>query len=111
MSEFVDKVWGLEEILVNTPLYCAKYLYLQPGYQCSLHRHLVKDETFVVLNGKCMLEFGDDVRYLASGDSQRIAPKTWHRFINHDTLTCQILEVSTHHDDADVERKEPSRKL
>ena len=104
------KVWGREVCLANTELYCAKYLYLDPGFACSLHRHLVKDETFVVLGGSCLLEHGDSQRQMEPNDSQRIAPGTWHRFSNHGDTVCVILEVSTHHSEEDVERKEPSKK-
>lgn len=105
----VRKLWGRELWVVNTELYCAKYLYLNAGSACSLHRHSVKDETFIVLSGNCLLEYGDSRREMVAYHSQRIAPGTWHRFSNPGAAICVILEVSTHHDDADVERKEPSK--
>jgi len=108
---FVRKVWGREVWLINTDKYCAKYLYLDSGYQSSLHRHLVKDETFLVLAGSCELEIGTETRLLEPNDRAHIAPGIFHRFRNHGPMTCAILEVSTHHDDADTERKEASRKI
>ncbi len=109
MAQAVKKVWGRELWVVNNELYCAKYLYVEPGFACSLHRHLVKDETFAILNGSCTLEFGNSVREMGAGDVERIAPRTWHRFSNRGNSLCIILEVSTHHEDSDVERREPSR--
>lgn len=105
----VKKLWGREIWIVNNELYCAKYLYLHPRFACSLHRHAVKDETFTVLSGNCTLEFADLRREMVAYHSQRIAPGTWHRFSNPGDALCVILEVSTHHEDADVERKEPSK--
>ena len=109
--KYVRKVWGRELWLVNNEQYCAKYLYLDPGFACSLHRHPIKNETFVVLRGSCQLEFADSRRPMGVYDSQRIAAGTWHRFSNPGNQLCIILEVSTHHDDLDVERKEESKSL
>lgn len=107
----VNKVWGQEVYLVDTELYCAKVLYVEPGFACSLHRHLLKDETFVVRGGAIFLEFGNKKRYLARGDTERILPGTWHRFTNRGPARAVILEVSTHHSDLDVERKQESRAI
>src|SRR4051812_37450647 len=41
-----DKIWGREIWITNTALYCGKHLLLNKGYQCSLHYHKIKDETF-----------------------------------------------------------------
>ena len=109
--KLVSKLWGLEKWLVNNELYCAKILRVASGFQCSLHRHLVKDETFVVEAGSIYLEVGDQTKFLTPGDTVRIPPLMWHRFANHEEFPAEILEVSTHHEDADVERKEESRKI
>lgn len=107
----VAKEWGSEIWVCNNDLYCMKFLRVEAGYQCSLHRHLVKDETFFVQEGAITLEFGNETRYLQAGDSQRISPGTWHRFSNKEKEFTGIIEVSTHHSDEDVERREPSRHL
>lgn len=117
MSDWHPKAWGREEWLVNTELYCAKKLYVEPGWQCSLHCHAEKDETFLVLDGPVVLEVENGVRgmrhwmQLNSGDIYRIKPRIWHRFRNEEQGAAVILEVSTHHSDEDVERKEPSRPI
>ena len=108
----VKKDWGNELWLVNNEKYCAKFLYLRPGFRCSLHRHREKDETFFILCGTLELEIsGHASRIMQYGDTQRIEPGTYHRFANHQDRTCLILEVSTHHSDEDVERLEPSGKI
>lgn len=107
----VEKVWGYENWIVNNELYCMKRLILNPGFQCSLHRHAIKDETFFIEEGSVYLEIGDEVKFLMEGDAARIHPLTWHRFANREQNHAVILEVSTHHDDGDVERKEESRKI
>lgn len=107
---FVPKVWGTEEWIVNSD-YCGKILRLSAGMRCSLHRHLIKDETFYVQSGIVLLESGEfpdalELCQLGHGDSTRIPPLTWHRFSSHTGAT--IIEFSTHHEDFDVERAEPS---
>lgn len=104
----IDKVWGFEQIICNTPLYCSKFLHVKPGMQCSLHYHRKKDETFYVLSGECTIEIGGlPTAVLTEGMSVRIEPASSHRFGSKDG--CILIETSTHHDDADVFRLEESR--
>ena len=53
--QLVAKVWGHERWLANDEKYCCKTLTLKKGYQCSLHYHKLKDETFFVLDGRLRL--------------------------------------------------------
>jgi mannose-6-phosphate isomerase-like protein (cupin superfamily) len=115
MIKLVPKLWGHEEWLVNNDKYCAKYLILKYGYQCSLHYHKKKDETFYVLEGLVNLEIYDDMNDriltypLRPGDSYRIKPNLSHRFYTK-TPEAKLLEVSTTHYDEDSYRLEISRK-
>lgn len=84
--EIVNKIWGMEEILVSTPLYSFKHLILQEGFQSSLHEHHVKDETFIVLQGVIGLEYGNaplmmTPYVIVPGVIIHIPPNTWHRFV------------------------------
>jgi mannose-6-phosphate isomerase-like protein (cupin superfamily) len=111
MTLIIDKAWGREEVLVNAEEYCAKWLIIEPMKRCSMHYHPIKKETFVVIRGKVLLE-QRDVRGLPieeslyPGDSRTIMPKTPHRFSS--VLGAKILEISTHHEDLDCIRLEPS---
>jgi len=109
----VEKVWGREEWLVNTPHYCCKRLIVKPGFACSFHYHPEKDETFIVEIGACAICVGskNTQEHLGEGDWKRIRPGVAHKFWNVGPGDCVILEVSTHHDDEDVVRLEPSGKL
>jgi D-lyxose ketol-isomerase len=123
MLSVVQKKWGTEYWEVNTPLYCCKVLLIIPGWRCSLHRHFVKDETFLVRVGEVVIEAIDpadnigDMRVYKKGESIRILPGTWHRFshVRNPDMPNQspamIEEISTHHDDADVERMEESGRI
>jgi mannose-6-phosphate isomerase-like protein (cupin superfamily) len=111
MERVVEKVWGEEEWIVNNDLYCSKLLHIKPGYVCSDHRHPIKDETFYVLAGHGAVRIGGGVRQVKVGDTIRIEPLTWHCFATAAGMT--LLEISTHHEDADVERMTcaPSHEL
>lgn len=116
----VAKAWGYEEVLVNEPEYCAKILNISPGKKCSLHYHKTKKETFFIQSGLVRLEQAKVIRpteffqitrdeLLKFDESRTIEPMTPHRFSS--TYGATILEISTHHDDADVVRLEPSGDL
>ena len=111
----VKKVWGEEQWIVNEKEYCAKLLLLDSGYQCSLHAHVEKKETFNVLEGSVFLEvIAPDDPYppaiinieVLPGQRFTIDPGWYHRFSSKTGAI--ILEVSTHHDDTDVIRKAKS---
>lgn len=107
-----EKAWGKEIWLCNTEQYCAKLLIVEPGFQCSRHYHKIKDEMFVVLAGRLELYFQELSGFggcfiLPVGGKWQIKPGTSHRFLAP-TDRAMILEISTHHDDNDVVRLEPS---
>ena len=108
-AKAIPKVWGYEKWLENNEKYCCKVLSVKKGYQCSLHYHKKKDETFVVTGGHIRLELGNEILHLRPGAFIRIPPRTKHRFTGiEDSL---IMEVSTHHDEADSYRLVKSRKV
>ena len=114
MSIRVDKEWGTEYWLCNEAEYCCKRLVIAVGKQCSLHFHKVKKETFIVETGQVRLQrvyngqMIHDVVILNPGESVTLPPVTAHRFCAMGEVGATILEVSTHHDDADVVRIIPS---
>lgn len=110
--QMVNKAWGIEWWLTNTDKYCAKILFLNRGFRCSLHRHDIKQEDFLILEGKVRLEQRDVRGYpfdeiLLPGDARTIRSRTLHRFspIGGNAI---ILEISTQHSDDDVFRIEES---
>lgn len=104
----VPKLWGYEKWLENNNKYCSKILVLNKGYQCSLHYHKNKDETFLILKGKVKTEVGPDILIMTPGNFVRVLPGVQHRFSGLEDS--EILEVSTHHEESDSYRIEESRK-
>lgn len=110
----VEKLWGKERWVVNEPEYCMKVLTIEPGFQSSLHYHRIKKETFIVHYGTLRVETVNRSgvvvsEVLKAGMSKTIKPGKPHRFMSDSETDCVFWEVSTHHDDTDVVRIEPSR--
>lgn len=105
----VPKVWGYEKWLENNEKYCSKILSVKRDYQCSLHYHKLKDEMFLVTSGHIRLEKGDETIHMMPGSFVRIPPGITHRF--RGIQDSEILEISTHHTEADSYRIEESRKV
>lgn len=101
----VPKAWGEEHWIVNRE-YCGKKLILKRGHRCSMHFHKVKDETFYVLRGRVLLETEAGSRVMLPGDHQHIPQRLLHRFGGLEDS--EIIEFSTHHEDEDSYRTEPS---
>lgn len=109
LVDIVPKAWGYEKWLENNDKYCCKLLSLNKGFQCSLHYHKNKDETFFITSGLVRLELSGEVMHLRPGAFVRIPPGSRHRFTGiEDSM---IMEVSTHHEEADSYRIENSRKV
>jgi len=114
--EIVKKKWGYEILIANEPEYCGKVLCVQPGGGSSIHRHRRKKETFFCISGEVHLYIERDgahftVLMTPTTDPVTIQPGEWHAFSNpghYPWTEAQILEVSTHHDDSDVERRTQS---
>jgi mannose-6-phosphate isomerase-like protein (cupin superfamily) len=101
-GRLVTKVWGEEQYITNTEQYCGKLLHIKPGYVCSYHAHPIKDETFYVIAGHGVIQINSAIYPVKVGSTYRIRPAEWHRFATAGGMT--LLEISTHHEDADVER-------
>ena len=109
-SKLVEKVWGIEEWMVNNKKYCGKILTLNPGYICSYHHHKEKDETFYCLRGAVYIRIDKEENILRDGESVRIMPGTMHEFASLEKNST-IIEISTHHEDSDSHREIPSREI
>ena len=104
----IEKPWGYELIWAESEQYVGKLLFVRSGQALSLQYHEVKDESWLVQEGRASLELGEvggtlSTLEIGPGDAFRYRPGTVHRVTAlEDTL---ILEVSTPHLD-DVVRLE-----
>ena len=104
----VEKPWGWELVWAETDAYVGKLLFVRAGQALSLQYHEVKDEAWLVEEGKASVELGEvggavETIEIGAGDALRYPPGTVHRITAlEDTL---VVEVSTPHLD-DVVRLE-----
>lgn len=96
----IEKPWGWELIWAETGGYVGKLLFVRAGESLSLQYHELKDESWLVREGRARLELGDvegDLESLeiSPGDAFHFPPGTVHRLVGvEDTL---VIEVSTPH--------------
>jgi mannose-6-phosphate isomerase len=96
----VEKPWGWELVWAETDQYVGKLLFVRAGQALSLQYHEVKDESWLVQEGRAILELGTvdgelEEREIVPGDAFRYRPGTVHRVTaTEDTL---VVEVSTPH--------------
>jgi mannose-6-phosphate isomerase-like protein (cupin superfamily) len=104
----VEKPWGWELVWAEADDFVGKLLFVKAGESLSLQYHEVKDEAWLVHDGRATLELGEvggelESFEIAPGDAYRFRPHTVHRVTAiEDTL---VIEVSTNHLD-DVVRLE-----
>ena len=104
----VEKPWGWELVWAETESYVGKLLHVRAGQALSLQYHEVKDEAWLVQEGRASLELGEvggelERVEIGPGDTFRYRPRTVHRVTAIDDLT--VVEISTNHLD-DVVRLE-----
>lgn len=94
----VDKPWGWELVWAEAEDYVGKLLFVRAGESLSLQYHELKDESWLVREGRAKLELGEvggelQTIEIAPGDTFRFRPRTVHRLSAlEDTL---VVEVST----------------
>jgi mannose-6-phosphate isomerase len=94
----VDKPWGHELIWAHTDRYVGKVLVIETGKRLSLQRHVVKDESILVIRGRLRLWLEDDegtvrTEELGPGAARHVATGRIHRY--EAIERCELMEVST----------------
>ena len=95
----IEKPWGHELIWAETDVYVGKVLFVKAGESLSLQFHRVKDESWLVQDGRAKLELGSPgdavlrAEVIGPGAAIHYAPGTVHRVTALEDTT--ILEVST----------------
>jgi mannose-6-phosphate isomerase-like protein (cupin superfamily) len=95
-----EKWWGYELTYINDQYigYCSKLLYIEPGGHTSMHFHVSKHETLVVVDGELTLEIIDNKEtktyILKPQDAWIMIPGIPHKLIAKDHPVT-IVESST----------------
>lgn len=110
-----DHLWGYELWIENNDRYCGKLLMLNKGFESSWHYHKRKDETFVILEGKILLTYANELHspvntiILNEKDKFRLKPGVVHSFKSLASKST-VMEISTTDDDDNVKLR-PARRL
>ena len=114
-AQINEKVWGNEVSIGYEPYYTVKLMTITPGYQCSIHSHSFKTESFYLISGKLTVETINTktgittITNLTEGfDNITILPNTPHRFYCADDNEVKFIEVSTAEYTDDNNRFAPS---
>jgi mannose-6-phosphate isomerase-like protein (cupin superfamily) len=111
-AEVHKKTWGKELWIHNSTKYCGKILEFNENTYFSMHYHLIKEETWFVIEGSFELEYYDlknaikHLKQLKEGDVVHIVPGVLHKL--RSIGKSKILEVSTQHFEEDSYRIEKS---
>ena len=113
--ETVEKAWGTELIVSRVP-HGAKIMVLKPGEQVSLHFHVFKTESFILIDGgliiKTITKAGEEEEFnlsskFSSITIDRLTPHTFHCPDGQEEPTI-FIEASTYDDPEDSYRIYPS---
>jgi mannose-6-phosphate isomerase-like protein (cupin superfamily) len=106
--EIYEKGWGREIWIANTDKYCGKILEFNEGAEFSMHYHMLKHETFYILEGEVEIR-GFDLKKAVmqsvthgEGSVIIIPPGQPHKIIAK--KKSRIIEVSTTHYESDSYR-------
>ena len=96
----VEKPWGWELVWAEAEDYVGKLLFVRAGESLSLQYHEVKDESWLVQEGRAKLELGEvggalETFDIAPGDTYRFRARTVHRVTAVEDML--VVEVSTNH--------------
>ena len=96
----IEKPWGWELVWAEADDYVGKLLFVRAGESLSLQYHELKDESWLVQQGRARLELGEvggelEVLEIGPGDAYRFRPRTVHRVTALEDTT--VVEVSTNH--------------
>ena len=84
-AEVHKKTWGKELWIHNSTKYCGKILEFNENTYFSMHYHLIKEETWFVIEGSFELEYYDlknaikHLKQLKEGDVVHIVPGVLHK--------------------------------
>jgi mannose-6-phosphate isomerase-like protein (cupin superfamily) len=90
----VEKPWGrVVTYALNQPS-SVRVITVEPGNETSVHYHRMRDETWVVLDGRIDLEIGDATTEAAPGDEFVIPAEQPHRIRCTGAAPARILEIA-----------------
>ena len=92
----IKKLWGSERIYKNDDNYCVKLLTVNQGKSCSIHCHKQKEESFLMCQGKILLEIWETLPEETTTEGLKNIAKTKpiHRYILESYNVYQLNDLS-----------------
>ena len=112
-GKVVEKLWGHELHIHNSPSYCGKLLVFNKGSNSSMHYHILKEETWYVSKGEFNYTWIDTTNaerhteVIKEGDVIHIIQGQPHQ-LQALTEGATVFEVSTQYFEEDSYRIGPS---
>lgn len=97
------KLWGYKEHIHSDGIITVDRLFIVPGGYCSKHSHKLISNRFYVLRGTLKIEIFQKLKPESLQDcivlseyhrDISIPPGNLHRFFNHGTGECEVIEVA-----------------
>ena len=93
-GRLVSKPWGYEEVLLEAENYVVLRMFIRRGEETSLHKHLERDEYFIVVRGNGFL-IRSGVRIpIREWDVISVRRGELHKWVACEDL--EVIEVTTH---------------
>lgn len=104
----LERSWGEEIFIAETPHYVGKILNMRAGTYGGLQRHVEKIETFHLVSGDAIVRYGDESGQLQAvtmrpGESYHVPAGADHQVIA--VSDCVFFETSTAHYDDRIRRE------
>lgn len=90
-----ERPWGAFEVLACGAGYQLKRLVVRPGAALSLQRHRLRNEHWVVVEGRAQVTVGDRTENLGPNGSVFIPAGAVHRLANPGPGPLAVIEVQT----------------
>ena len=104
--QYIEKRWGFEKIYAND-IYCCKMIVIDPGCETSMHVHLEKEETLLVVAGELMVRYIKDKKeysyIVGENEAFTVSPGFPHALVALEKQV-KLVEASTPSFDTDSVR-------
>lgn len=94
-SQHVTRPWGKYEILISAEKFKVKKITLNPQSSISSQKHDLRNEHWIVVEGKITVHKDNEILFLDTNDSIKIQANTKHKMINETEKNAVIIEVQT----------------
>jgi mannose-6-phosphate isomerase len=88
-----ERPWGRWRVLEIGPSFCVKRIEVEPGHRLSLQYHHHRYEDWIVVAGTGLVQCGEELISVRSGDRVRIPILARHRMANTGSELLVIVEV------------------